>query len=668
MASVQYEAGFSGPATINHGDPVTITGTGFGTKSVAAPLVWDDASGPDDVRDLWTEAHPNHSVNTGDRNFRRRDVHRGVQPPHNRVGRYLTGLHNLFGEQYNAFKGPNVHVWRRFAVTLPQDQYASCWMRADPNWVFSSTGDNNFKCYTWALGTGTDWVPYRTANSGGVHINWNYPGGHPPTALNDPPTQYQLYSSASGTDPALGTMLDTNGENFPQGHVRYGVGPGTPYVHPMLGWNKYEFVNRFGSDAQGGSILIYENGRLIYRYTGHTDTDPSGFRLWSFGGFARNYWSSNNWRYYTDLYLDTTHARVMLLSPGAFRSDTIGVLDGVASVREVQVPVSWSDTSIHFIANLGALASTDTSNLYVVTLSNNPIKVATLTEGVSQDEPPVIVSSLSVSGEVGGVCDYQIQALNAPTSFGGSPLPSGTTFNSGTGQFGGTYSAPGQISTQISAANAFGSDQETVVFNIASPPDPAGIPVNIDSKPNKTGTTIALTVGSSGVPSGSTIYVAVATGGGSTTTGLPSVSDPINGGYSLDFLHMSGSGLTKLALFRLRNSLSLGQGQVITVSIGNGVEASKAATAFYLPGTWILDQTTGVAAAAESTTPDSGLISVSSDAKLVLGALSVAFDFEADGGASGLPTQDPDFDSVVAGANTTGGTDRLILVGNRILA
>lgn len=38
--------------SITHNSPVIITGSGFGSKATAAPVVWDNCSG-DDVLDLW---------------------------------------------------------------------------------------------------------------------------------------------------------------------------------------------------------------------------------------------------------------------------------------------------------------------------------------------------------------------------------------------------------------------------------------------------------------------------------------------------------------------------------------------------------------------------------------------------------------------------------------
>src|SRR5690348_14890062 len=77
--------------TFAHKGAVTITGSGFGTKPQAAPLVWDDASGTN-VLDKWSGYWPT-TAPTSSSNMQYMTPIRGVNPPHNRVGKYLTGAH-----------------------------------------------------------------------------------------------------------------------------------------------------------------------------------------------------------------------------------------------------------------------------------------------------------------------------------------------------------------------------------------------------------------------------------------------------------------------------------------------------------------------------------------------------------------------------------------------
>src|SRR5690349_20342626 len=81
----------------------------------------------------------------------------------------------------------------------------------------------------------------------------------------------------------------------------------------------------------GASPCIADNGP--------TDKWAGTMRTAGPGGFARATFSTLNRRYFADLYMDTSLARVMLVQ---------------GSVSEIQIPTSWSDTSITFTVNLGA--------------------------------------------------------------------------------------------------------------------------------------------------------------------------------------------------------------------------------------------------------------------------------------------------------------------------
>jgi hypothetical protein len=55
---------------------------------------------------------------------------------------------------------------------------------------------------------------------------------------------------------------------------------------------------------------------------------------------------SSNWRYYDDVYLDTTLSRVVLADNPVLT---------LATIIENQIPVSWSDSSIAATVNPGTV-------------------------------------------------------------------------------------------------------------------------------------------------------------------------------------------------------------------------------------------------------------------------------------------------------------------------
>lgn len=86
--------------------------------------------------------------------------------------------------------------------------------------------------------------------------------------------------------------------------------------------------------------------------------------------------------------------------------------------------------------------------------------------------PPQITSALTASGTLGVSFSYQIAAANDPASFSASGLPDGLSVNTTTGLVSGVPTAGGVTNATITATNAAGSDNRTLVISIALPPAP----------------------------------------------------------------------------------------------------------------------------------------------------------------------------------------------------
>jgi hypothetical protein len=349
----------------SHKASVTIAGARFGSKSRPAPLVWDDASGAN-VLDKWDGGWPNNSKNS-DYDIAYRTPIRGVSPPHNRVGRYLAGAH---GESL-ANAGYNVMVWKKYQNT--GSMYLSYWYQLDPAWTFG--GDNNHKLAIHAIQE----PPYAKP-----HFNYGYPGGWGPRSL-DADVKWNIYT----TYPKY--FLKPN-KRLNNGYTWYG-GIGT---NPVGRWVKHEIIAKW-SPGSDGMVTVYDNGKKVLEYRGRTDAASGTSRVEAIGGFARPYGRPNNWRYFADMYVDTTLARVMLGNASTLEGST---------KREVQIPTQWSGSSITLSVNLGTFKEGETAYVYVVDADGNanedgyPIRVGG-GGGAPQTDPtapPKAPTSLRVVG------------------------------------------------------------------------------------------------------------------------------------------------------------------------------------------------------------------------------------------------------------------------------
>lgn len=313
--------------TFDHKGSVTIQGSGFGTKPSAAPLIWDDATASD-VHQIWNGAWPDQ---LGSYNMAYRGPMRGVNPPHSHDSRLLSGAH---AANTGANAGYDVMVFKTTSLpTFPCYLYTSWYQRADSSWVFG--GDNNFKTFDYSEGDG----PY-SAHS------WYAVYGPPHPGSTSDSAQWVLETGTGLLE------IDANGHNAWWGSA----------VNPMSGrWSKVEMSVKL-TDQNNGYISIVENGREVVHYVGRTDNYSGNRRTISIGGYARMQGQPTNWRYYDDIYVDTTLARIVL-------ADKPTLAD--ASIIENQIPVSWQDGSVTFTVNLGHFSQGQTAYLFAFDASGN---------------------------------------------------------------------------------------------------------------------------------------------------------------------------------------------------------------------------------------------------------------------------------------------------------
>lgn len=309
--------------SISHGSKIVVTGSSFSTKATAAPVVWDDCSGTN-VLDKWDVNYNSASSSSYAGAYRTpASLGRGVALPHNHVTKYFCGAHY---PGTTATDGRNVGVAKNRTVTSwPVYTYISFYNRADPNWNWSVDGtDDNYKEYDWSYGS---W-PYGAKNwyiENYYRSTWHF---------ND--------DSTDGLARPISNWY------------------GGSHWNVNSGWAKVEIEIRHDTSSSG-YIKVWQNGTLVMNFSGQNTWSMTGTYNQLIGGYARDR-ASSNWRYFSDIYLDYSRARVIIGNASSYANSTI---------REVQIPSAWSDNSISLQVNQGAFSNGQTAYLYIVDSNGN---------------------------------------------------------------------------------------------------------------------------------------------------------------------------------------------------------------------------------------------------------------------------------------------------------
>ena len=360
--------------TLIHGSSITISGSGFGAKSQAAPAVWDNASATN-LATHWDGWWPN----TGTAAYQ---VHyttpiNGVALPHPHVSQYIAGAH---GDSAGSNDGYNVMIWKDIpTITYPTIIYMSSYWQIDPRWNSSlgSPQDNNFKLFDYSNGSS----PYTMQTTGtNCNSNWYlcYAAGTMFTASMSPEW---IFNDDGGINSCSLDSPDSNG------HTLWWNGGANALGH----WIKTEYEIRIARDSTG-YIRIWDNGTLVLNYAGPTDGMTGATKSIALGGYARAYGASTQFRYFSDIYFDTTPQRAVICAGSTWAN---------RGLCEVQVPSAWSDSSITVKVNQASFADASSKYLYVVDASGNASAGKQITFGSSgggggDTTPPAAPTGLHV--------------------------------------------------------------------------------------------------------------------------------------------------------------------------------------------------------------------------------------------------------------------------------
>jgi len=325
-------------SSISHKDSITLSGSGFGIKNPAAPRVWDacDDGSTNDLNTYWNGQ--NWPLVAGDEDnlpdYRTSyPISNPMFMPHNRITKYLSGGVTTAGGGWEngaaaaiAFTHCPSGGWNTRKV------FAMWYYRIAPTYSIDdgTMGGHNMKEFASNPGCGYLDTPQNYLD----HCN----GGTP--VMNNP-SNAELKCMPSGYGSSCG-----GGQLF--------------YNNPMLSWQHMELE----FDATGYRWSVSDGidisasgwcGEKVLR------EDPYSM---SIGGFSRWPYTNafGNYRYFAAVYLDDTYSRVMMGNNPDWDNCTI---------REPQIPSTWSDSSITCSVNLGALPDNSTAYLFVFDADNN---------------------------------------------------------------------------------------------------------------------------------------------------------------------------------------------------------------------------------------------------------------------------------------------------------
>lgn len=335
--------------SFSHGQSVTISGGGFGEKASVAPAVWDDGSGTS-ILDKWSGGWPS-TASASEWNIQYKQAgFRGILGPHDHAGRYIAGLHKEGGSPFSPHAGTNVGVWKEFDMnSYPQPVYLSWYERLDPLWDNTFNIDYNAKYFSYS---GDSSSPYDNPY---WYLAWNQSprpkDGSYPTGIRE-----HVFGGAGITSQF--PDINSHGPYWLAGN------------NPVDQWLKIEMEMMISNDRNQGYVKLWEDGVPKIDFHGSTDNAYSGYafampgkRLLQIGGFTRfpadsNFLTDHNWRYFSDLYIDTSFQRVQICEGSTWSNK---------GLCEVQIPqTAWNDSSVSMKVNQASFADNSTAYLYVV--------------------------------------------------------------------------------------------------------------------------------------------------------------------------------------------------------------------------------------------------------------------------------------------------------------
>ncbi len=374
-------------SSLIHGNTVTISGSDFGTKSPAAPLMWDDCEGETNEtapststansssQVAYSHVVPGAARNGDDVPLSHRTLYRNaphtavstsIGGPHSHSDMYIAGGHYFCLTDCEGQYDGGLNGARDVAITVATPSgYAERWFatwysRVDPSWPTTCGGDHNQKITCFQEGvqlyddglshyiyldlfikTCSDAGYYTTKAAQSAAISGDY-SEFPDTT---PPWRYNL------GDHYVPARVNSNFEGWTREEQR--IANDTGFIH-------YLVDNNSGWWGTGNPDF--------FTGSGGTDLGYDGIRSFSVGGFYKYtntpinaMQHSDAFRYFDDIYIDSTLSRVILANNATYAS---------ATILEPQPPTAWAAGEITVTVNQGAIPD-GTAYLFVFDADND---------------------------------------------------------------------------------------------------------------------------------------------------------------------------------------------------------------------------------------------------------------------------------------------------------
>jgi len=357
-------------ATVSHGQSITITGSGFGTKSPAKPYAYanfDDLTaapvaalsqvssftivealspvagvgirGTGALRSTFSDCASNgcgagctYYCDTG-----------GVSQNFNTLVGFYGLPVNIYGNKWYVFRKGR----RNFTVT---DAF---------NWKVLRFWYSDGSLY-WQTGNGN--LAEEALPNAGYGCAWQSPLS---SVCTDSITTAQTRGVGDGVTWNTEQFIGTPGTSSGVGGFFHAIMNGRTSISVPY----FDYATKIFNMDQGASREIY----IVHDESANEPDPPSG---------SLTYWD--------DVYFDTAWSRVMLSNRSTWGTASSGPL------YEIQIPTAWSDTSVTAQVNIGEFTNGQTAYLYVIN-SNNVANTNgyPLTIGSGGGGTPPTVSSLT---------------------------------------------------------------------------------------------------------------------------------------------------------------------------------------------------------------------------------------------------------------------------------